>query len=72
MTPPPGSRVLTDFTGEGYRMILESPFRSLGDFETELKKEMGSPEWGEWYEQFKALIRHSEREILKQIGEVSK
>src|SRR6188508_3240283 len=72
MTPPAGSRVLTDFTGEGYRMILESPFRSLGDFETELKKEMGSPEWAEWYEQFKALIRHSEREILKQIGEVSK
>ena len=72
MTPPAGSRILTDFTGEGYRLILESPFRSLGDYEAELKKEMSSAGWSEWYEQFKGLIRNSEREILKQIGEVSK
>lgn len=69
LTPPSGSRILTDFSGEGYRMILESPYRSLGDFEHELKREMNSPEWAEWYEQFKLLIRQSEREILKQIGQ---
>lgn len=69
LTPPPGSRILTDFSGEGYRMILESPYRSLGDFEIELKRELNSEGWHDWYEEFKKLIRQSEREILKQIGE---
>jgi hypothetical protein len=68
LQPPAGSRMLTDFTGEGYRLILESPFRSLGDWETELKREMTSSGWSEWYEQFKQLIRNSEREILKHVG----
>jgi len=72
LTPPAGSRILTDFTGEGYRLILESPYRSLGDFETDMQKEMRSSGWHEWYDQFKMLIRNSDREILKQIGETGK
>lgn len=64
---PSGSRILTDFTGEGYRLIIELPYATLADYEAELKKELGGTGWKDWYEKFKALIRYSEREILKQV-----
>jgi len=64
---PSGSRVLTDFTGEGYRLILELPYATLADYEADLQKELGGSGWKEWYEQFKALMRYSEREIMKQV-----
>ena len=64
---PSGSRILTDFTGEGYRLIIELPYVTLAEYEADLKKELGGSGWKEWYEKFKALIRHSEREILKQV-----
>ena len=65
---PPGSRILTDFTGEGYRLIFELPYSTLADFEGDLKRELGAADWKEWYEKFKPLIRFSEREILKQVS----
>lgn len=65
---PPGSRILTDFTGEGYRLIIELPYATLADYEADLKKELSGTGWKEWYEQFKALIHYSEREILKQVS----
>ena len=65
---PSGSRVLTDFTGEGYRLIFELPFATLADYEADLKKELGGSGWAEWHEKFKPLVRYSEREILKQVG----
>ena len=64
---PSGSRILTDFTGEGYRLIIELPYPILADYETDLKKELGGSGWKDWYEKFKQLIRYSEREILKQV-----
>lgn len=62
---PPGRRFLTDFTGEGYRFIIELPYDSLAAYETDLKREMGGTGWRDWYEKFKPLCRYSEREILK-------
>ena len=64
---PQGSRILTDFTGEGYRLILELPYETLTAYETDLKKELGEAGWKEWYEKFKVNVRLSEREILKQV-----
>lgn len=65
---PPGSRILTDFTGEGYRLIIELPYPTLAAYEADLKKELGGEGWREWYEKFKTLMRFSEREILKQVN----
>lgn len=62
-----GGRFLTDFTGEGYRFMMELPFKSLADYEAELNREMSGENWQQWYEDFKKLIRYSEREILKEI-----
>ena len=64
---PQGSRILTDFTGQGYRLILELPYESLTAYETDLKKELGDAGWKDWYERFKEYVRHSEREILRQV-----
>lgn len=63
----PNARFLSDFTGAGYRIIFESSYKSLAEFEKELTKEMSGNVWKIWYENFKPLIHHSEREILKQI-----
>jgi len=63
-----GNRILTDFTGESYRMIFESSYASLADFEQELARDMSAADWKPWYEKFKVLVRHSEREILKQVN----
>lgn len=68
MNMPAGSRLLTDFTGEGYRLIMESPYETLGDFEADLKRELGGADWQQWYEKFKPLVRHSEREIMKVVS----
>jgi hypothetical protein len=68
LSHPPGSRLLTDFTGEGYRLIMELPFASLADYEAELSRELDGAGWREWYEKFKGLVRYSEREILKQVS----
>ena len=64
---PKGSRILTDFSGEGYRLILELPYETLADYESDLKKELNETGWKEWYEKFKQLVQSSEREILKQV-----
>lgn len=54
-----GYRLLTDFTGEGYRMIIELPYASLVNHEADLKKELGGTDWKDWYEKFKEFIRYS-------------
>lgn len=63
-----GNRVLTDFTGHSYRLIFESSYATLSDFEKELSKDMGTADWKDWYEKFKSYVSSSEREILKQIS----
>lgn len=68
LTQHAGGRVLTDFTGDSYRLIYESPYPSLADFEADLKKELNAADWKDWYEKFKPLVRSSEREILKQVS----
>ena len=68
---PTGASILTDFTGRGYRLIFESSYSTLADFEKDLAKEMNAEAWKGWYEKFKPLIQSSEREILKQITVIS-
>ena len=60
-------RVLTDFTGDAYRLIMEEGYNSLADYEKSLTDEMGQADWKEWYEKFKQHVMSSHREILKQI-----
>lgn len=61
-------RVLTDFTGDAYRLIFEEGFDNLSDYELSLSSSMKSDEWQQWYEKFKPHVEKSYREILRQIA----
>lgn len=63
----PGLRLLSDFTGPSYRLIMEENFPTLADFEKSLSSTMHAAEWQAWYEKFKPLVESSHREILKQV-----
>jgi hypothetical protein len=58
-------RILSDFTGDAYRFILEMGFNSLVEYEEFLQASMARYEWKQWYEQFKQHVERSEREILR-------
>jgi hypothetical protein len=60
-------KVLTDFTGDSYRLIMEETFNSLADYEKSMASGMDEAAWREWYEKFKKHVKSSHREILKQI-----
>lgn len=59
------TRVLSDFTGDAYRLVFENGFDSLADFEKELTRDMAQAEWQAWYVRFKEHVNSSQREILK-------
>jgi hypothetical protein len=67
MPPAKQMRVLTDFTGDSYRLIFEEGFDDLQEYETSLTSSMKADEWQQWYERFKPHVERSHREILKQI-----
>jgi hypothetical protein len=60
-------RVLTDFTGDAYRLILEEGFDTLSDYEKQLSSGMATEDWQSWYKRFKEHAENSHREILKQV-----
>ena len=61
------ARILTDFTGEAYRLIFEEGHDTLESYEKSLSQSIGKAEWQKWYEKFKPHVINSHREILKQI-----
>ncbi|MGZ5245123.1 MAG: hypothetical protein ACXWDO_00425 [Bacteroidia bacterium] len=61
------SRVLSDFTGDAYRLIFEEGFDSLADYEKNLTGGMATEDWQKWYGRFKEHVVSSHREILKQV-----
>lgn len=63
----PNMRMLTDFTGPSYRLILEAGFESLAAYEKNMSENMGQGDFQGWYERFKPHVESSHREILKQI-----
>ena len=60
-------RLLSDFTGDSYRLIMEMGFESLADYEKNLSGGMSEADWKKWYEDFKLHVESSHREILKEV-----
>ncbi|MEP6512950.1 MAG: hypothetical protein ABJA79_03725 [Parafilimonas sp.] len=60
-------KVLTDFTGDAYRLIFETGYVSLSEYEQSLQSALNEEEWKSWYEKFKKHVIRSHREILKEI-----
>ena len=61
-------RMLTDFTGDSYRLIMEEGFDSLADYEKMLSAGMSQGDFQSWYTRFKENTVSSHREILKVVG----
>ena len=61
----PFTRVLSDFTGPSYRLIFESGYKTLDEYEKYLREEMSKGQWREWYQRFVPHVESSVREILK-------
>jgi hypothetical protein len=61
------TRVLSDFTGDAYRLVFEQGFNTLADYEQHLQTSMSEREWKKWYEQFKQHVERSHREIMRQV-----
>ncbi len=61
------SRILSDFTGNSYRLIFEEGYDTLAHYENSLGESMTKSEWKKWYEKFKLHVSSSHREILKQV-----
>jgi len=61
------ARILSDFTGDSYRLIFEEGYNSLSEYEQSLTDSMGKANWKKWYENFKQYVQSSQREILKQV-----
>ncbi|MBC7885774.1 MAG: hypothetical protein H7X99_09880 [Saprospiraceae bacterium] len=59
------SRILSDFTGDSYRLIFEEGYDSLTAYEKSLTESMDKSEWKNWYTKFKVHVESSHREILK-------
>lgn len=59
------NRVLSDFTGNSYRLVFETGYDLLADFEKELTTDMGKTDWQEWYKKFIEHVECSHREIMK-------
>lgn len=61
------TRVLTDFTGDAYRLILENGYDTLIDYEMAMSSGLSEEEWRKWYQRFMEHVESSHREILKEI-----
>ncbi len=59
------TRVLSDFTGNSYRLVFEEGFETLAEYEQSLTGSMKKDEWQQWYETFKLHVDSSCREIMK-------
>lgn len=60
-------RILSDFTGDSYRLIFEENFETLAEYEKSLTGSMATDDWKKWYGKFKEHVNSSHREILKQV-----
>lgn len=61
-------RMLSDFTGDSYRLIMEEGYDSLSEYEKALTSGMGHADFQSWYTRFKEYTVSSHREILKVVG----
>jgi len=59
-----GGRAFTDLTGTSYRLILESEWKNLADWESSMQKAMTDERWHVWYQKFIPLVESASREIL--------
>jgi hypothetical protein len=66
--PETNMRMLTDFTGDAYRLILEQTHDSLAAYEQFMSDGGNQEDWQKWYSKFKEHVVSSHREIRKLVA----
>ena len=61
------AKALVDEARKKNRLIFETGYNSLTDYEKSLTGAMAQNDWKMWYEKFKTHVRSSHREILKEV-----
>jgi len=61
-------RMLSDFTGDSYRLVMEEGYDSPGENEKAITSGMGHADFQSWYTRFKEHAVSSHGEILKVVG----
>ncbi len=64
-------RLLTDFAGNYYTLVLESSHESVSGLEEEMRATSQDPRWREWYARFVPLVESGRRELLNVVGSTS-
>ncbi len=59
----PKPKVMTDFTGPSYTMVMESEWKSFTEMEGSLKQTFADKDWQQWYQKFMPLVDSGSREI---------
>ncbi len=65
LLPEKDVRILSDFTGDAYRLIMESGYASLADYEKDLAEGMKDPRFSQFYSVFTSYVSSGHREILR-------
>jgi hypothetical protein len=64
----PVTRIMTDFIGEYYTMVIESEVPDLASYEKGMQTSMASPEWQAFYGQIRDAVRGGRREVFTVLG----
>jgi hypothetical protein len=61
------ARILSDFTGDSYRLVFEEGYDTLAEYERSLTESRSKAGWRKWHEKFRQHVESSYREILRQV-----
>jgi hypothetical protein len=64
----PVTRIMTDFIGAYYTLVIESEVPDLGSYEKDMQATMASPEWQAFYGQIRDAVRGGRREVFHILG----
>lgn len=58
-------RVMTDYVGTYYTLVMEHTFKSFSEYEETIKNSFNDAEYEKWYQKFIPLAETGYREIFK-------
>jgi len=60
----PMPKVMTDLVSTHYTLVMETEFPDMATFEKSISSAFDTPEWKQWYPEFRALMTGGHREIF--------
>jgi hypothetical protein len=58
-------RVMTDYVGSFYTLVLEHSFKNFADYENMLNSSFSNEEYEKWYQKFTPLVENGYREVFR-------